>query len=380
MRQKKTAVGQNHLLLEILVAGFLFCIMAVLRFSYIHDYITAAYGDTRFLEMALIRKDAALPYLSELLSNLYAQGLQLVFWLAGNKELAAVYAQAVLQILTLVLLYFAYRKLCGILFAAVVFLAAMLQSRGLWLLGELTPGNLLLLFISLYLFVFACELRMEEAAAGRGLFFGLIPSGLLCGFLIAADSSGFAVLLISVLCIALFCRWPFGFLGGAGIGTVLTFLIKSMYYGFSMADPYEEYYQNYYLTGMLNPFTRFGLSSIVLAIVLGFFAAGCLLHRIISLVQEKAKAKAAKKQPSTRIPDISVVEVENLPVPKVCTVSCEETEEKEQDKPAIKFIENPLPVPKRHVKKEMTYAFEPDEAHMCFDLEDLPEHADYDIE
>lgn len=45
---------------------------------------------------------------------------------------------------------------------------------------------------------------------------------------------------------------------------------------------------------------------------------------------------------------------------------------------AIKFIENPLPGPKPHVKKEMTYDYEVPADKMHFDIE-KPNNNYYDI-
>ena len=43
------------------------------------------------------------------------------------------------------------------------------------------------------------------------------------------------------------------------------------------------------------------------------------------------------------------------------------------------FIKNPLPVPKRHVKKEMDYDFPVSEEKMHYDIEILP-NDDFDVE
>ena len=45
----------------------------------------------------------------------------------------------------------------------------------------------------------------------------------------------------------------------------------------------------------------------------------------------------------------------------------------------IKFIENPLPLPKKHVKKEMNYAFEPSKDQMHYDLNNYRLDDDYDL-
>lgn len=48
------------------------------------------------------------------------------------------------------------------------------------------------------------------------------------------------------------------------------------------------------------------------------------------------------------------------------------------EKKTIKFIDNPLPGPKPHVKKEMTYDYDVPEDKMHFDIE-KPSNNFYDI-
>jgi len=47
-------------------------------------------------------------------------------------------------------------------------------------------------------------------------------------------------------------------------------------------------------------------------------------------------------------------------------------------KKEIKFIENPLPLPKKHVKKSMDYRFEPEPELMKYDIE-VKENDDFDL-
>lgn len=49
-----------------------------------------------------------------------------------------------------------------------------------------------------------------------------------------------------------------------------------------------------------------------------------------------------------------------------------------EEKKNIKYIENPLPGPRPHVKKEMTYDYEVPENKMFFDI-DTPRDNYYDI-
>ena len=50
----------------------------------------------------------------------------------------------------------------------------------------------------------------------------------------------------------------------------------------------------------------------------------------------------------------------------------------EEPKKEIKFLDNPLPVPKKHVKKSIDYAFEPDADMMKYDI-DISTDDDFDI-
>lgn len=47
-------------------------------------------------------------------------------------------------------------------------------------------------------------------------------------------------------------------------------------------------------------------------------------------------------------------------------------------KPKVKLLDNPLPLPKKHVKKELTYSFEPVDRDMRFDIE-IKDNDDFDI-
>ncbi len=61
-------------------------------------------------------------------------------------------------------------------------------------------------------------------------------------------------------------------------------------------------------------------------------------------------------------------------------VSLKETSvEKEAVTPKVKFIKNPLPLPKKHVKKELNYAFDPSSDQMHYDLNNYRLDDDYDL-
>ena len=71
-------------------------------------------------------------------------------------------------------------------------------------------------------------------------------------------------------------------------------------------------------------------------------------------------------------------EKENTTVISEQTADVKE-EMKQEEKRTVKLIENPLPLPKKHVKKEMNYAFEPSGDQMHYDLNNYSFEDDYDL-
>ena len=51
---------------------------------------------------------------------------------------------------------------------------------------------------------------------------------------------------------------------------------------------------------------------------------------------------------------------------------------KREEIPVVKYIDNPLPLPKKHVKKTLDYAFLPDFEDMDYDI-NTSETDDYDF-
>ncbi len=89
-------------------------------------------------------------------------------------------------------------------------------------------------------------------------------------------------------------------------------------------------------------------------------------------VQDEGKSAEGMEMPETVVMDLDVPEV-----PEVAEV--EREEEKQEEAPQqVQFIENPLPLPKKHVKKIMDYPLQPDASQMHFDREVDPQD-DFDF-
>ena len=98
------------------------------------------------------------------------------------------------------------------------------------------------------------------------------------------------------------------------------------------------------------------------------------------LIDETKNTKVPSSQPVTHkeevLEETAMYEPSEEEVVAVEIIA--EAPEPKINKP-IKFIENPLPLPKKHVKKEMTYAFEPTKEQMHYDLNNYRLDDDYDL-
>ena len=84
--------------------------------------------------------------------------------------------------------------------------------------------------------------------------------------------------------------------------------------------------------------------------------------------------KSHQKQLHEKAEDNKLMETKKKEI-----LSSEENLQTEAAEKQIKYIENPLPVPKRHVKKEMNYSFEPNMDFMDYDITELADGDDFDL-
>ena len=93
--------------------------------------------------------------------------------------------------------------------------------------------------------------------------------------------------------------------------------------------------------------------------------------------KEKNVETAAKRENDFEIEDMEKQD-ETDGRKAVSTVGKESVKADAEYRNKIRFIENPLPLPKKHVKKTMDYRFEPEEEGMKYDIE-TAENDDFDL-
>ena len=96
--------------------------------------------------------------------------------------------------------------------------------------------------------------------------------------------------------------------------------------------------------------------------------------KIVYVSEEKPEASTTGDGSIQAVP----AEKEDSSVKEDPMVNEESSAKEEPEIKNVELIENPLPVPKPHVKRSVDYGFEPDEAYMKFDIE-IPDDDDFDI-
>lgn len=151
----------------------------------------------------------------------------------------------------------------------------------------------------------------------------------------------------------------------------------------------------YWLNDKLQYFTQdMGMNQyislgILMGIIAVFYAVKCFTKPAVEpvmedtvvetvvepiLVEEKISELSLEKDVSKEVTETVSEEINE---PEIQDIKVKKPEP--EIKKPIKFIENPLPLPKKHVKKEMNYAFEPTSDQMHYDLNNYRLDDDYDL-
>ena len=146
---------------------------------------------------------------------------------------------------------------------------------------------------------------------------------------------------------------------------------------------FDDKLRFFYQEGGLNQYISLG---ILLGIILIFYAVKCFRKPLTATVMV---------EDLENLEDLEIIVIDDtvseVPIIEAVSENVKESIQEEIKEPIsedvkdvvatkpIKFIENPLPLPKKHVKKEMNYAFEPTPDQMHYDLNNYRFDDDYDL-
>ncbi len=393
-----------------------------------------------FYDMASVKAESGVPWMAHGASYIYTKALSFVLAFTGNKEVAGAALQLVLQVIAILVFYAAVRLLAGRTEALCV-LAVLAFARNLCNgVRYLTPETLYFLLYAAGLLL--CGLygkRTAGADAGEGrsgqigkyvfpavcgLYIGymgfldvsgwtlLFPTAGICvrnlkngrgkralvSFAVCAGAAAAAALLVLGI-----DAWSAGYSYGERLSMWLAFPVRN----FAFRD-FSVYLENgalfsrmHLLSSLFGALVLIGFwfsktqkqdAWVVLLLFLtvcrvsgfGGMDYGFLYTAVWGLLAGIGIRSMGKGQEDAVQADTAV----QTPAAQTDTAmqaadtaledTSRQTADTVQTEPKVKFIENPLPLPKKHVKREMTYAKEIAESEMDFDIP-VKEDDDFDI-
>lgn len=388
------------LVTESAIAVFLLAIGIFLRL-----YGMSGAGEyTAYYEMAMVAEGQVIPPVVHGAVYWYLQLLHSVFIIFGNKLLAGIGFQILLQIIAAAFLYLAVRKLSGV-FSALVMLGFVMTGPGM--VEEalmLSPKMLLLVIYAAVFWAVVIGIKDKKTV----LYYVFV--GLLTSVVCYLDVIGISLVLFTVAGLLLkddesaSGRWTkvAVYVSSGGVGFVLLMWVDSFVGSVKFMNVIRAWWQVFSPEGIAIPW-EMGLCPItwdilflVLALTLGIFsfwrgwkdrqslwvlmALVFLLLSITGIATAEIGTRVYMYIAAAVLAAIGTAGVvirEDRPY-KVRSEQEETLQENPEKVSQIRYIENPLPLPKKHVRKVLDFDRELQEGMEEFDL-DIAEDDDFDI-
>lgn len=413
---------------SVFLAGLLYRIYLYMQSAPDMIMITQYYHD------ATVKAGAGVEPATHGASYLYTLCLSFVLSFLGNKAGAAVCLQIFIQMLTVLLAFFAVRKIAGRIPACAAMLMLAVSSVYAGQIFILTPESFFFLLYLVGLFIIGSYMNMYcrgnfSVTAGIA---GAILSGIVIGILCYLDAIALTLLFLLPALFTgiqkqvknkfLYVRISVSFLTVILSSGALSFMGALAAYAFyshgeigQAAETWFLLYRNHIKADYIFYQTNRSIIECLILVVPAAFlimafwnrrreqnasfwiclmfllaptpltATGVLPYQIFSIfiwsvlagiglqqsfVWKEKKVAKTEVNIQTMDEDKSVEEIKE-PAP-------ETTAEAASPVSAPRFIENPLPLPKKHEKREMDYQYEVPEDKMNFDVE-IKENDDFDF-
>ena len=426
-REKREKI---YTVIGIVVLCILFFLFRILLISEIDEN---HFRTLQLFQDAMIEQGNHFEFSAWTLPQLYTSLLSSCFLFLGNKGIAVWFLQTFLQFLSFVFAYAAIKRLAGRVPALMAALGLAVLAMFFRDVLDSQISTLLLLIFMISIWILSFYQGVLKNRKGKVVFSFIIS--LLFGVLAGYDNA-FSVLLFLPIIVCSEMKLKNGLqkafniglnIAGSLIGFFLVAFLTNVLNGTISLYGIEDYFlnryavhfrldymQNFLETDFLLVFLVLCISYIIMylktehdevhlfvfiafitvtfliffnpAVPLGYYfiLAVCFMtiagagvrNLVLSDVTDNIKEEH-KKEESVELPVESNEDKVEIAVETKETEEIEETEEKII--PQINYIENPLPLPKKHEKKEMDYGFEPEEDKMHFDLEITDDNAFYDV-
>ena len=411
----------------------IFCISIFVRIVYLESNMPRIAEADYFYKLSFIEDKPAPVYDQYGISYYYFMILGTLFSFVGNKVVFAALFQVLVQCVSGLFLYGAVKSSIGKNGATFVFLTYCAMP----LFMEIRPEELWGLFFSFSFYMitllvknysnpdvslgyrilqgfFTCSFIVFYGMSDLiGLAFWIIL--LLCGFFIESEENIInikrnSVYFVTIILSSLLSFVGFIFLKAYMTGSTLDFVLSDYYNRYFSGGNFliRKFTNTDYDIGILVlVFLYFVIALIwvvkyfktphtktMLPLLIIFSVAGLSIYEknmfdlipsllvscsfFAGLGMEGVTMKNKVKINSEKIKE-EMIPIENIYSENIKTENRVEEQKNQDIQPVVKMIDNPLPVPKKHVKKQMDYAIEPEERLMDFDIRELSKNDDFDI-
>lgn len=453
---------QTKLLVEALFAVVLFAVGLFIRIS----CLAYAGEEASYYDAALVAEGAGVPSIVHGAVYLYLQLLHGLFYVVGNKWMAGIWLQIVLQAIAVILWYLAVRRLSGPVPALVAEAFVMMNPDQVLEGITYSPR---LLYLCIYGAGLLCIALFLDKRA-RGLMLNvydvilLVFAGAWLALVCYMDITGVTLLLFAVSVLWIKKPPAVNLWGNAllewvilTVGTIGSFLGYMALDAFASTKPFLSVLRAWYSLYLVKGYDVFFwyreggdyIAAFVLAVLLflGVLAFWCrkreeltspwiltlacvclllfchipaetmentglayyicavlagiglseafypkpaaegIMADVKNMSAEVAHAQAVDEERGQTANHSPVINRDMNHIPPVDMASNEDEKSDEdlvildegQKAPKkVHYIENPLPLPKKHVKKVMDYGYEPEDTELQFDLK-VSEEDDFDI-
>lgn len=424
IRTKYTIQAHTLAMLEAFVVAFCFMFGTLYRlraalFSDFDFYFLDSM-ETEYFELAMVRAGEGIAPMTHGMGYLYVVCLSAIMSFLGNKIISVMFLHVVLQVLSLVICFLAVRKSAGRLPACVTLVYLSFSGAYISRIGVIDPECLYFLFylLGMYLIVSAVKNYCRNYYTKSFAVWTFMILGIVLGILIYLDIRSVTLLFFLVGIFtgkkeedeelpAITAGQNILVFGAVEVFCVLaffgSFLIDALGYGTEYMTELSAW-GNYYLSefwgsvlACMDQFMRDFPFNVLLIVAASFLAfefkrsgkeQNYMLWILLCVCTAPTPMTGYGVLPYGTIAlfiwcvlaglglqNCIMGDSAQVVQAKIEKINAE-AEVEEIQKP--RFIENPLPLPKKHVKREMDYEYPVAEEDMKFDIE-VDESDDFDI-
>ena len=375
--RKKT--GKLLFEIGILIISITVVVGAGVYQAILNNWRVVSNGELFFQAFIQAGNTLRITYLNQ--QSLYIQVLSVFFSFLGNKEELVLIINLILQIWGIIFIFYGTKINCSYILSLMILFLSIISSIAFYPITIDTPMHFIWASCG---FIFCiCQLISSQM---KGKYFKYLFIGFIIGICCYVDLAAIFLFVSLLFMLMISDGYSIKEKGLQLLGYLLSviFSYSIMFYLWNnLSFNYQHFLQwiNERLSVFSSKTNLYGYISICILLILS------VVFSLFKL-QLKADADTESELAEEIITSNETATVEKVPenVHTSVEVSINTENNNESDnniepevmKP-INFIPNPLPLPKKHVKKEMNYAFEPSSDMMHYDYNNYMFDDDYDL-